>query len=875
MSASRLELLATLPVRLFPASTSSSVEAAGGGRLRPVALARSPPAGQPRSTRSSATFMTAGPADGRGRSRPRPARRRSWPGSPTDLVARMKDEVPPPSDGDLRERAAARSWRPWTSSWPPRRSARKRASRSPSRWRSSGQPIDLGGRPLLPPARLHRPGRPTRRGHLPDPGLQDGQSRAAYEDLVEFGRGRTHPARPLCRGPREDAGRPCPERAGSARHRGAAIFFPSRRGEGTGDHGPGFRPGQAAVGCSATSSRLLEKGYFIAGPEAKCEYCDYAPVCSAGAPQADRPEEGGQPRGLRGLRQARRVQMMSAQEETPPDQSRPRQDRRRPRHDVPGRGRGRLGQDHEPGRPDDRPARVGPGGHRHPGRRHLHPQGGGRAPRAVPGRPGTGAARGEGRGRSESPARRRPDRPREVLHRDDPLLLRPAPPGAPRRSRHRSRLPRARGARGPRPARGGAGTSTRPRPGSRTKRPCAGSTRPGSSRPTSRSAFRGAGRLPRGRAGPRRGPSRPTSRPARRGPGEAPRPGPTSSCPQERPEKGRDALQSVLVRSFRRRRNIGFADGRRLMETIELFDKKLGRHQEPLGAAKDGRGSACWPTRGTASGTTHVRPGAPGVARVPAYQGPGLPRPGRRLLRRRGGGPRAGSTSRTSSCSPPALLRDNPEVRRYFRQRFHPILRRRVPGHRPHPGRDPVLPLGQHGRRRSATGPRRTGRRSARARVALPGRRSQAVDLPVPAGRHRHLQPGQGPHRGVRRRGRSSSAPTTGRSVPIADWVNPLFDPGRGRALPAARGRLPGRLHAASTPMREPGPAAAHGGPQGHRAGRAAARQGAHRRLRLAPRGRVHRLGPGREPHARGRRRPARGRPSRAISWSSSATRTA
>ncbi|MCX6569343.1 MAG: UvrD-helicase domain-containing protein [Candidatus Aminicenantes bacterium] len=46
--------------------------------------------------------------------------------------------------------------------------------------------------------------------------------------------------------------------------------------------------------------------------------------------------------------------------------------------------------------------------------------------------------------------------------------------------------------------------------------------------------------------------------------------------PSERPEKGRDTLQTVLVRALRRKRILGFEDKRRLMETVELFDKTLG-----------------------------------------------------------------------------------------------------------------------------------------------------------------------------------------------------------------------------------------------------------------------------------------------------------
>jgi len=46
--------------------------------------------------------------------------------------------------------------------------------------------------------------------------------------------------------------------------------------------------------------------------------------------------------------------------------------------------------------------------------------------------------------------------------------------------------------------------------------------------------------------------------------------------PRKSPEKGRDGLQKALVRSFRRRDNLGFEDPRRLAETIELFEKELG-----------------------------------------------------------------------------------------------------------------------------------------------------------------------------------------------------------------------------------------------------------------------------------------------------------
>ena len=76
---------------------------------------------------------------------------------------------------------------------------------------------------------------------------------------------------------------------------------------------------------------------------------------------------------------------------------------------------------------------------------------------------------------------------------------------------------------------------------------------------------------------------------------------------------------------------------------------------------------------------------------------------------------------------------------------LHPHLRRRVPGHRPAAGRDPAAARRrQRGRDRLAEGP-------AGSRPPLPGRRPEAVDLPVPPRRRRHLPRGVGAARRTRR----------------------------------------------------------------------------------------------------------------------------
>lgn len=106
-------------------------------------------------------------------------------------------------------------------------------------------------------------------------------SPAAYEDLVEFGRGRTlQPAlyavcleQVLAR-----------ERPGSApRVASSGYLFPSRRGEGHEIMLRGFDRDRLRRLLDDLLG-LLERGLFIAGPEAKCGFCDYAGVCASGGP---------------------------------------------------------------------------------------------------------------------------------------------------------------------------------------------------------------------------------------------------------------------------------------------------------------------------------------------------------------------------------------------------------------------------------------------------------------------------------------------------------------------------------------------------------------------------------------------------------------
>ena len=140
--------------------------------------------------------------------------------------------------------------------------------------------------------------------------------------------------------------------------------------------------------------------------------------------------------------------------------------------------------------------------------------------------------------------------------------------------------------------------------------------------------------------------------------------------PKERPEKGYDPLQSLIIRCLLRRRNIGFSGPRPLMETIELFDKKLGvtknrwRSKEEaegtLAAAEAFRDETAVPVLGAWREFRHTR--------ALAFLGPAVVF---YAERRRA---EAKLNFQDQLMRAAALLRDNPEVRRYFRKRFHPVL---------------------------------------------------------------------------------------------------------------------------------------------------------------------------------------------------------
>ena len=106
---------------------------------------------------------------------------------------------------------------------------------------------------------------------------------APYEDVVHFGRGRTlQPAlyavalEQILARERPGAGRGSPR---------AAISFPRGRGEGHEIMVRNFDRDRLRLLLNDLLA-LLEKGYFIAGPEAKCGYCDYRAACVSGGPES-------------------------------------------------------------------------------------------------------------------------------------------------------------------------------------------------------------------------------------------------------------------------------------------------------------------------------------------------------------------------------------------------------------------------------------------------------------------------------------------------------------------------------------------------------------------------------------------------------------
>jgi RecB family exonuclease len=207
-----------------------------------------------------------------------------------DLIARMKDEVPPPSEA-IFESERRDMFETLAIFLAAEEKREEKGEPFAFEMEIVRQPIDLGAGRSFPLRgtidRVDRLGPDTYR-------ILDYKtgSPAAYEDLVEFGRGRTiqHALYAVALegilAGRTGGGRPRVTRSG--------YFFPSRRGEGLEIVVKDFDRARLRR-LLDDLLRLLEKGYFIAGPEAKCAYCDYAPVCGADAPKRTGRKREGSP----------------------------------------------------------------------------------------------------------------------------------------------------------------------------------------------------------------------------------------------------------------------------------------------------------------------------------------------------------------------------------------------------------------------------------------------------------------------------------------------------------------------------------------------------------------------------------------------------
>jgi ATP-dependent helicase/nuclease subunit A len=245
--------------------------------------------------------------------------------------------------------------------------------------------------------------------------------------------------------------------------------------------------------------------------------------------------------------------------------------------------------------------------------------------------------------------------------------------------------------------------------------------------------------------------------------------------PRERPDKGRDGLQNLFVRLFRRRRNIGFADGPRLMESIELFDKNLDFKPSRWPAKDHGK-------RLLAAAETFQQVVARPVlqawrefrhSRALDFLGPavGFYAERRRAASRLNFQDQLMLTAR--------LLRENPEVRRYFRKRFHPILVDEFQDSDPIQAEILFLLTGAPDTEKDWT------RLSpAPGSLFLVGDPKQSI--------YRFRRADVDIYNLVKDRIETSGGETLAlsanfRSVgAVADWVNALFDPDRGGAFPAA-----------------------------------------------------------------------------------------
>jgi ATP-dependent helicase/nuclease subunit A len=245
--------------------------------------------------------------------------------------------------------------------------------------------------------------------------------------------------------------------------------------------------------------------------------------------------------------------------------------------------------------------------------------------------------------------------------------------------------------------------------------------------------------------------------------------------PRDKPENGRDALQALFVRLFRRRRNIGFGDGRRLMESVELFDKKLGLTKNRWVSKEDG---ARLLAAAEAFQNDVARPALRVWREFRHTKALDFLRPaveftsGRRLAAAR-------LNFQDQLMLAARLLRRNPEVRAYFRKRFHPILVDEFQDTDPIQAEILFLLSGTDDREedwtRLAPGP---------GSLFLVGDPKQSI--------YRFRRADIDIYNLVKERIEASGGETLSLSAnfrslgPVADWINPLFDPGRGGAFPAA-----------------------------------------------------------------------------------------
>ncbi len=117
-------------------------------------------------------------------------------------------------------------------------------------------------------------------------------SYASYEDLIQFGRGRIIQHALYAVAAEEILRREGKDRAPHVVESG--YYFPTRKGEGREIMVRNFdRAGLTALLNDLMA--LISNGYFLAGPDAKCDFCDYAPVCG-GRPDETKRKIGMNPR---------------------------------------------------------------------------------------------------------------------------------------------------------------------------------------------------------------------------------------------------------------------------------------------------------------------------------------------------------------------------------------------------------------------------------------------------------------------------------------------------------------------------------------------------------------------------------------------------